>query len=709
MSIDRRFYVELFESKDVQLHSKNYKELYNSIWLCESLFKDFLTSYDSSLKICYAKKIYTYIQAFNDVSIPDYYVKNIIYYQQHELIDNTESYIPQDHIIHSVNLYILGVYLFFNFPAFHIKLLGIPRPDVDLNKRILSFIKKWRNFSFYHDIGYSLEAIVDKNGKIKKQYSSIEVSNLRIFNDMQYLYTLRNVSRLITDVSWAQIKGTNFNIFELFDNFHCIWVKNDLKVIKNTEIKNDLSNFKDTIILNGVFTYYGYNNLLSLIGNDKYLVLIFDELEIPIGLLVKQGNKICDYYLKKNYTLDIIKTNYQKYNFRYSIKQIDNYLKSFIDYNPTRIKGFYYYLPSKFKSNLDFISNDQQINEFVFDIYNWLLSQTNNSVLEDFEEKYKANLANYYRKSIASCICNKLNLNDTCNNSIINDLQSVLNEIFINFQDPKVIEKLIEEIKNKAINNYYNDNGIYYDIINHCKNTYQAINQLLEREKLNNLNFIEKNKNQINLKIFSHSSNKLFEENLFRKILSKCKSFGINFESILSYKTNYTHCDHGLVSAGIFYQATVFSNYLAEYCKKNPNLLLSWKINDSSNLFNDETINEYADVIFSILLHNIYTKKSNKKYGIEYTQNIEIDPFSYFCSFCDTLQKWKRPKQIDFSKTNLPIHHYLNDDFDLIVSNDKITIVCDNNDVKSVKENIIKEETFLTGISNIIHIKGNDV
>lgn len=82
-----------------------------------------------------------------------------------------------------------------------------------------------------------------------------------------------------------------------------------------------------------------------------------------------------------------------------------------------------------------------------------------------------------------------------------------------------------------------------------------------------------------------------------------------------------------------------------------------------------------------------------------------MNAFSYFCTFCDVLQKWKRPKQLDFSKTNLPEHHYMNDDFDLVVTSNNIMIVCNNFDVDTIKKDIQNAETFLSGISNIIQIK----
>lgn len=703
MNINRRFYVELFEKKSVNIHSSNYKNLYNKIWLCEQKFKDFLNASDSSLKLCYAKKIYTYIHVFNDVAIPDNFVNNIIYYQQHELVDNTDGYVPQDHVIHSINLYILGVYLFFNFPLFHKKLTGIPRTDKDLNQRILSFIKKWRNFSLYHDIGYSIETAVDKDGMIK---SGIQIPNLQVYENMIYLYTIRNFSRLIIDVSLIEKKGIEFNINNFIDSCIFKWKKNDTESINISEIKQALSDFNNTVLLYTVSSDYGFNNILSLLNGEQYLVIINDELENPLGILLKQGKKICTHYLKKNFKLEKIKINPQKYTFQYIIKKGANYLDAFRDNNPSRIMGFYDNLPQKYKYYFEFISDDQQINNLIFQIFEWFCSKTDNSISGNFEEKYKANLTRCYKNAIKNCIYQNIDTNSFGEITNKDKISSLLTDIFNKMQNKKNIEEMVNKICNDAISDYLNDNGVYYDFIYFCTDIHKNMFKLIYDDKINNIDFIKINDNHIDMKLFSHCVDQLFEKDLYNKILQKSELLGINFNDLCSYKTIYSSCDHGLISAGLFYQATVFSNYLAQLCKSNPSILLAWDVEDSNNLFNSETIDEYADIIFAILLHNIYTRKSNSDYGINYTQKIEVNAFSYFCAFCDNLQKWKRPKQIEISKTNIPEHHFLNDDFDLLVENDHITIVCNNYDVESIHKDIKILETFLDGVSNIIQIKG---
>ena len=441
MNIDKRFYIELFENKHVKLNEKKYKELYKQIWLCEQYFKEFLLVPDSSLKICFAKKIYTYIQTFNDFIIPNNFTNQIIYHQQHDLVDDNESYIPQDHIIHSINLYILGVYLFFNFPAFHKKLLGTPSIEKNLNYRILSFVKRWRSFSLYHDIGYSLENITNKNGKLKNQSFIEEISTTSVCDNMVYLYTIRNFSRLIVDISLIERKGIQINIKNYIDSC-CEWIKNDTTNISYDDMIRELSIVTNPLLLSDISSDYGLKNLLPFIGDSEYLVIINDELECPIGFIIKKGKNICDYFFKKHYHLNKLQSHNKKYTYQYIISnKATDYLNIFDDYNPTHIKGFYKSLPQKFQNYFELASEDQHINDLIFEIFNWFVLKTNNSMSTNFEDKYKESLLKCYKEAIKSCILKNIDINKLDENFSKEYLLNFLINTFNDLKNPNLIKK----------------------------------------------------------------------------------------------------------------------------------------------------------------------------------------------------------------------------------------------------------------------------
>lgn len=55
-NINSRLYRILFAEKSVTKDNSFYRKYYNYIWPCEKLFKDFIKSKDSSVKLDYAKK-----------------------------------------------------------------------------------------------------------------------------------------------------------------------------------------------------------------------------------------------------------------------------------------------------------------------------------------------------------------------------------------------------------------------------------------------------------------------------------------------------------------------------------------------------------------------------------------------------------------------------------------------------------------------------
>ena len=706
MNIDKRFYLELFEKQYVTLHEENYKKLYNEIWLCDELFKDFLLATDPSVKICIAKEIYTYNQSFNIFVTPDSFINSIIYHQQHELKDNINGYIPQDHIIHSINLYILGIYIFFNSPVFHKKLLNTESDRLDINAKILKFIVKWRSFALYHDIGYSLETSVNKKGKVINAYNIGCFTNINLYNNVKYLYVLRNISRLLIILAIFQI-GTKKYDFKKSVDSKIHWRKNEKESIKGEDLANHLfSIIPNPYLINNISSDYSFDNILPLYNDKKYVIIVLDTLEIPVGYIVKVKDKICECYLKEDYSLDLIKKSESDHTFKYIVDNSEDNLESYCDYNTIRIKSFYNYLPKTLKNKFHFSCNDQQINDCIFQIFKWLISKTGNCFAGDFVEQYKKNMDECYFTAIQDYIKNVIEKIRQQKNSNPQDLSITINQILTDLNKLNDSEAVVMKIKNNAILNYEKNNGIVYDLITFCKSLHSDMEQMENIYDLESLEFIKIVNNCVNINLFSHSAEINFEEKLYNEIKIRSESLKIDFKELCSYKPQHSICDHGVISAGFLYYSIALSNRVFSWSSEKKHMRLSWKSTNIDNLFDDDSIGDYADMIFSVLIHNIYVKCENNKFGIKYIQQITDNPFSYFCTMCDNLQKWKRPKQLDLSSSDLPDHHLLNDDFDIEIVDNYINIICNEYDVKYIKNDIEKSEIFLDGITNIINVKG---
>ena len=207
--------------------------------------------------------------------------------------------------------------------------------------------------------------------------------------------------------------------------------------------------------------------------------------------------------------------------------------------------------------------------------------------------------------------------------------------------------------------------------------------------------------NKYSISPFNYNKNNSFQESFYKEIEKLSVNLGINLSDLLSYKPEHAFYDHGVISASIMFQVISFNNELKNYCAEKG--VLSLAQNRLPDLYKDE-LQMYAQCVFSILLHNIYNKKSKPAYGIDYYQNMDKDSFSYFCAFCDTIQRWGRPKQIDPAKTDLPEENYLEDEFDIHIADNRIYISCIEKYLKSIKNMINYAENFLPGISSLIKI-----
>lgn len=104
-------------------------------------------------RLCYTSNFPPSFFAIKDViSVENY---------QKETVSATDSYVPRDHFIHLLHLYMLGIYVFFYNPLFYNKILLDNRferhseqhcqPKLDSVK---DYISEWKYFCLFHDVGY---------------------------------------------------------------------------------------------------------------------------------------------------------------------------------------------------------------------------------------------------------------------------------------------------------------------------------------------------------------------------------------------------------------------------------------------------------------------------------------------------------------------------------------------------------------------------
>lgn len=170
--INKTLLSRLFSEPNPQPQNKEvlsfYKELYSRIFPNPDDFIEFLITqnidrqYESAERIvhrlCYHANFPPSYYALLDIICVENYQKKEISY--------SDNYIPRDHFIHIVYLYLLGIYVFFYNSEFYNRIISANKFERRgftfgnlTHDCIKDFISEWKYFCLYHDIGYSAEIL----------------------------------------------------------------------------------------------------------------------------------------------------------------------------------------------------------------------------------------------------------------------------------------------------------------------------------------------------------------------------------------------------------------------------------------------------------------------------------------------------------------------------------------------------------------------
>ena len=693
--IDNHFYDDLFEKKQVNCFNKQYMLLFDTIWPCEEHFKDFLLSSDVSLKIEIAKKIYKDLAFANNIFLPSFTILNVLDDQNKDLNDGSKTFTSQDHVIHSINLYILGIYIFFNFKMINSQILKTSQIPNTYDK-IKDFVLKWQMFSFYHDVGYFFED------------SEVKQKNLDVYSKIHYHFLhyvlVKNIAKAFCFKFFAQTSGIIFDEKTLYNDIGSWYDINDEKLEKK-ELLENISDYKNSILVEGITNDEELIKLLPLADQLKSLVVVSNENDDVVALIARKGLNIDKFYSKKSLKINdiivnrIVDFSNKNYQFKFYICEMSNdefwekSINEFVVIDDVR---------SQFplKSDIHYVMNNCRAKVLAFKLFSWIDS----SLPLDFEKE-----ETMYEKNYFECVKTAINLQlsaeiekelKASSYSSVNYISDTLKNFKSMLTQQRIVD-FVKEIQNVANKIYEENFGITHNFIEFYKKTMnELINENFYKVNVEKLNFLNTHSG-VKINAFSHDPTNDFQEKLQKRIQELVKDLSLDYDELMAYCPDFAPIDHGIASAAILYQVVSYNYDLRKYCETNSVLALSWDITYQD----DKSYLEFcAQFIFSVLLHNIACKKS-KSYGLEYCQNIEKNPFSYFSAFCDTIQKWGRPKKVDLSKTNLPTENFLEDDFDINISRDGIIIKCLKKNVNSIKNTIYDSENFLLGISELIKIE----
>lgn len=194
-----------------------YRELNVRIFPGRNNFISFLQAHTIDKQYEYAAKIIHSLCFYSNFP-PDYFalidILNVENYQR-DTVDKKDLYIPRDHFLHIVNIYLLGIYIFFYNAEFYDRIIlenRFEREDYtgfENIKRncVKDFLSEWKYFCLFHDIGYSPEVLGNTKissksrkfilKKLKETGFQSSLSSVHILEHICFFDTIEILSRLI--------------------------------------------------------------------------------------------------------------------------------------------------------------------------------------------------------------------------------------------------------------------------------------------------------------------------------------------------------------------------------------------------------------------------------------------------------------------------------------------------------------------------------
>lgn len=697
MSLNKQLLELFFITKRVDFDNQFLNEYYDSLFPSPQLFISFLSSYNREEQTYYAKKIIERMVFLKYNSSLYEMFNTLIDLEERNLADSEDSYIARDHSVHSVNMYLLGLYLYFAFSLFNkqIKLYfssknyrDIYSNDIDTNA-FLSFFNSWTIFSLGHDIGYPFELLVDKSGFLKaknqedilEKYESISdimanelaINEIVLFIGLQIVLSTSNNSLIdnLNSKEVADIKRIEKFDPSIFIKLENIVSNNIFRLYKSALIPYELCFIVTDIKTSSRYLWY---------YNDKTLLQFdFDSIEIEeiSDVFLDDSRYKCDYY-------------YNKTLFNKAISRNLNILKPYDDDIITAANKIMSDTTVAFAG----ITDESSYMDFLYEIYV--------RVKQNLYDELRIPTQDYYKKYVTSF------------NSYITKRISLLLSSYNHIDYKKPVKENLGHLYSYLIDQIYSPKAQEKDIINFLEQEGATktfdIEPLFKRIKTQYLSTLSKYNKSVFLKHENNTVNYNYDE-YFRTFINQyvinayshlCETSGLidkkeKVDSLLNYQPDYAMFDHGVVSCLL-----LIENYFRIMQVNNSRETFSFR-NHTIDVPNNKI---FTTASYSILIHNIYSSYwKNLMPNQNGKHDLLKNPFVYFCLFCDNLQIWDRPYRVNQGKMELFAPSLSSRDISIILTKNKICIQCETLEAERIVSNFHDSvDEYLKDASKLISL-----
>lgn len=311
---------QLDQCKILPQRREVYFALFDRVFPNADGYRVFLSTTDYNEKIEIAKKLLGQL-CFESNYPPPYELLTDIATQEAESANRSRSlaYIPQDHFVHLLNLYILGLYIFFCHPSINRELtyhfMDMRVGDSNTNRVLSStkdFLSSWKYFCLYHDVSYPIEFRFKYNkpkefndsmkwskDKFKKEYlelcelGSSECEQLNIYNTLAVLLqkelVIEALAKLVV-LREVLTDKANTKFDRVFRSMpYAYSSRNGQSVISSGNLSD---RFSDYVSLDKIFSYEHLKLLFGVVDKKDVISVLFDSnTEIPIAIMYYEIEK----------------------------------------------------------------------------------------------------------------------------------------------------------------------------------------------------------------------------------------------------------------------------------------------------------------------------------------------------------------------------------------------------------------------------------
>lgn len=679
-----------FYEKKVTYNQNLFSKYHNIIFPSSQLFVSFLLSNNREEQIVYAKQIIQRLCFCNYNACLFELYKNLIDLEEKNLIENDKSHIYRDHSIHSVNTYLLGLYLYFEFGVFNHQLNNFFSQNIfndiysqnQKDNSFLAFLESWKIFALNHDLGYPLELLVEENGCINTEH----IENIELLNSVSDLIVREfSQNELLFLVSLQIIINISNKPIQKFLSYQDISTLEDLNFNLKEHIK------LENIFSHNIFMYYSsafeVDSLFFKISNKisgEVLLCYYDKSDYSKINSIDIKNKT----LRKTNINNIINENctleyfYPKNKCDNIIPAVLSTLSPYID----DIKKAASIILSNHTISYAGVSDESSYLEFLFEIYISIVSNLKSKKIIPDKDYYKKHV-NEFKDFISNKIL-KYTYNINYSKNITENIEELLKEIFACAEMDSIVQEFFE--KSNPTSSF--DLTLIYTRIA------SQYNELLSNHTLSS--FLKFNEHKVQLEHttseFDVFVSRISEDYDILLKSSNLISKDISVDMVLKYHPPYSMFDHGISSCYLILETFFKANILKKEIQNR--LLLK-----NSNI-NTPNFNILLNASYAVLVHNIYTPFLNAlSDSPPVKHDILKNPFVYFCLFCDNMQIWDRPYRLNQGKVELEKATVPATDISIIVTGNKLCIQCITLEAEKICSNYRKDlDEYLKDGSKLI-------